>query len=164
MRNLFVGNTELFYGTAVDTVVHVSCIARPEYPSWMGRVIHPELQNTGPSQYDLRTDVTPWRHDRQKDGKDLPSGEVVYDYLEKRDEIDSCLGLVDRAEIKKMGAQVFCEIFGDEALLFFPRSMVEDRSEISHVPFLFVFNNEVRDGWYWLGGYWQARYLTLRFN
>ena len=146
----------------LDAIVRVSCTARPDYPSWTGRVMHTDLQNTGPSRYDLRTDVTPWRHDSQKRG--FIRGNAVYEYLETRNEIDSCLGRVDCVEIKKMGAPIFRAVFGDKALLFFLRSTIASQSGILEAPCLFIFNNEVMDRWFWLGGYWPTNYFTLRFN
>lgn len=151
----------------LDTTVRVSCTARPAYPHWMERVLHPGLQYTGPAQYDLGADVIPWRHERQKGGTDLIHGKAVYEYLEAEDQIGNCLGLLDREEIKKMGAPVFREVFGDRAVLFFLRSTIIDQDDFLHAPYLLLLsNNEMKDGWYWLGpgGRLHENYFMLRFR
>ena len=168
MRNMFVtpeiSAHSVTPATLDTTDICISCLARPVYPHWMGRVMHPKFQNIGSSRYDLRTDVTPWRHDDQKDGKTLIRASVVYDYLETRDELKTCLGLLDAVEIQKKGAKVFRDIFGDTALLFFPRSAIESRSRIRYVPYLCISSNEVKDRWYWLGRRWHKHYRVLRFS
>ena len=42
--------------TPLDTIIHVDRSVRPLYPDWMKEVMHPELEDVGPSEYDsLRT-------------------------------------------------------------------------------------------------------------
>ncbi|MDO8566869.1 MAG: hypothetical protein Q7R58_01810 [bacterium] len=166
MRNMFVGTGDLLdlfcAAPTLDTVVRIPCIARPAYPSGIvERVMHPDLQNTGPAEYNLRTDVRQWSYDGPKDS--VVTGRSVYDYLDTRDEISNCLGLLDSVEINGKGAPVFSEVFGDN-VIFFLRSTIQHSNGNLCAPFLSKRGNEMKTGWYWLGGLWLKNYRVLRFN
>lgn len=150
---------------AYETVVRVDRqMTRPVYPNWMGRILHPELQKTGPAEYDLVTNVESWRHDDQK--KDVPiHGEAVYAYLEANNMLGSYLGVLDGLEIKKRGIGLYREVFG--APIFLMRSPIENLSGCVYVPCLLEVRkkkqDEVEMGWYYLGGRWHSDYYMPRF-
>jgi hypothetical protein len=80
---------------AIDTLIHVDREAPLRYPDWKKDVLHPELEHTGPADYDL-ADIVPnlWLHDGQKDGKTV-RGQIIYDHLVANNMLESCLGLAD---------------------------------------------------------------------
>jgi len=52
--------------TPLDTLIRVDRSVHPSYPIWMNGVIHPELELTGPAEYNLKDGVEEWLHDDQK--------------------------------------------------------------------------------------------------
>ncbi len=64
---------------SLDTVVRVNRSVRPAYPDWVGKVMNPELEGTGPAEYDLAMSIMLWLHEGQTGG--VVTGTVIYDYL-----------------------------------------------------------------------------------
>lgn len=67
----------------LDFIIRVDRRVKPAYPSWSDKVMYPELQGTGPAEYDLKSDVEEWRHDEQKTG--VVKGDTIYEFLKKDD-------------------------------------------------------------------------------
>jgi hypothetical protein len=78
------------------------------YPEWVTKVMHPELEGTGPAEYDLAK-VEQWFPDEQKRG--VMVGNRIYEHLKSINMLDSCLGLRDLEEIQKKGVAFFREPF-----------------------------------------------------
>src|ERR1700688_2132013 len=92
----------------LDTIIRVDRSVRPVYPEWVKKVMHPELEGTGPAEYDLAK-VEQWFHDEQT--KDGMVGNRIYEHLKSNNMLDSCLGLRDLEEIQKKGVTFFREPF-----------------------------------------------------
>lgn len=139
--------------------IHVDRLVRPAYPSWIGKVVHPELENTGPNEYDLGR-IELWRHDGQNTG--VVAGYRIYDHLRKTDSLKSCLGLLDAAEIERSDTTVFRDIFGDKTVYFW-KSVVQDRSGGLHVRCLYERSEIIVGRWDWLDLGWNDGRPSAQF-
>lgn len=147
--------------TSLNTTIRVDRLVRPVYPAWVGVVMHPELESTGPAEYDLATSVSLWLHDKQKRG--TTTGQVIYDHLKERDMLASCLSLYDAVEIQKKGVAVFRQVFG-AINIYFWKSVLEDRSPRHlRVPYLYVHDGKVVLDWHWLAGGLSDNEPAVRF-
>lgn len=129
------------------------CIDRsviPTYPRWIEGAMHPELENSGPNEYDLES-IELWRHTGQNEG--VVAGYRIYEDLRKTDSFKSCLGLHDATEIHKRGITVFTKIFGDN-IVYFWRSVVRDCSGGLHVLCLYERDGILGSRWEWLDLGW----------
>lgn len=148
--------------TVIDPTIHVDRSIRPTYPSWTGMVMHPELENVGPTSYNITT-VDQWLHDRQQNGGCV-KGQIIYDYLEATDidALKTCLGLRDLEEIQKKGVVFFREHFKGKAV-FGLKSVVRDHNGRLYAPYLFEYGDEVILHWHWLEYGWNVVNPALRF-
>jgi hypothetical protein len=121
------------------SIICVDRSIRPLYPYWVKMVMHPDLEATGADTYDLAT-IEPWLHERQKNGGKVV-GNRIYEHLLSNSMLDSCLGLRDGEEIQNKGIAVFRKFFGGKAL-FLWKSVVADRGDGFHVPFLTELGDE----------------------
>lgn len=146
---------------SLDTIIRVNRSVRPAYPDWVDKVMNPELESTGPAEYDLATAIFLWLHDRQKGG--VTTGKVVYDHLKKHGMLTSCLSLQDAEEIQKKGVAVFQKIFGNN-IVYFWKSVVRSRDD-RHlaVPCLDVSGDEVVLDWHWLDNDWRDAHPAVCF-
>ena len=144
----------------LDTIIRVDRSVRPSYPDWARLVMNPELENTGPAEYDLAT-VDQWLHDGQKNGGYM-RGQALYDHLKSNGLLDSCLGLADGMEIKAKGIAVFRKFFKGNAV-FLWRSVVRRSDGSLRVPCLYEGGGELVLFWYWLDNYWRGNGPALRF-
>ena len=94
-----------------DFTIQVDRATRPTYPKWFEGLINPELEQTGPIQYDLRRDVQPWLHDQQKKKSEAVKGYLVYKHLKRTGALTSCLNLQDGLAIMQKGVDVFRSLF-----------------------------------------------------
>ena len=92
------------------TVIRVNRKILPAYPNWVMRVVHPDIQNMGPEEFDL-TNLEQWRYEDQKP-REYVSGDRAYEHLKKTGMLERCLGLRDGEEIMKKGHKVFQRAFG----------------------------------------------------
>lgn len=144
-----------------DFLIHVDRSLKPSYPDWVEKVMHPELECSGPTKYNLQTEVEQWLHDYQKFGS--PWGITVYDCLKKDNLLATCLNLQDGLAIKQKGITVFHELFGTKSV-FLWSSVVSDRYGRLNVPYLLGHCGEVLVIWGWLDFYWRSFYPALRFS
>lgn len=144
----------------LDTLIRVSRSIRPVYPDWVVTVMHPELEPTGPAEYDLAT-IDPWLHDGQKNGRCM-EGHKLYEYLKENGMLENCLSLRDGEEIQKKGIAVFRKFFQGKAA-FLWRSVVQARNGGLDVPFLCEDDGKVVVAWRWLGSNWHGNFPALRF-
>lgn len=143
----------------LDTIIRVDRAVCPVYPDWMKKVMHPELEGAGPSEYDLTT-IEQWLHDDQKKG--VVVGNRIYDHLKETDTLKDCLGLRDGEEIKKKGTEVFRKFFGGKAV-FLWASVVQRRNGRLHVPYLIEDGGGVVVYWDWLDDDWSGRDPAAHF-
>lgn len=144
-----------------DFMIHVDRSVRPIYPDWMKKLMHPELQRVGPTDYDLQTQVDEWLHDQQKVGS--VRGQVIYDYLKLTNTFTDQLGLTDLLAIHAKGIKVFRQLYKGKAV-FGWKSVVELRSGNLSVPYLCESGGKVMLNWDWLVDYWGSSYPALRFR
>ncbi len=144
----------------LNTIIRVDRKVKPVYPEWKKDVLHPELEASGPPEYDLST-VGLFLHDGQKNGKWI-EGNKLYAYLKKEDMLKTCLTLRDGEEIQKNGIEAFLKFFKDKAL-FLWGSVVRGRDGRLHVPYLNDGGDKVVLGWYWLDDGWDDYSPAGRF-
>jgi hypothetical protein len=144
----------------LDTLIRVDRSIRPVYPDWVKTVMHPELELTGPVEYDLGT-IDPWLHDGQKNGRSM-EGHKLYEYLKEKKMLESCLSLRDGEEIQKKGLAVFRKFFQGKAV-FLWKSVVQSRDGDLRVPYLCGDDDEVVVHWSWLDNSWFDCNPALRF-
>lgn len=140
-------------------VIHVDRSIRPVYPDWVKTVMHPELEATGPVEYELGT-IDPWLHDDQKSGRTM-EGHKLYEYLREKKMLESCLSLRDGEEIQKKGRAIFRKFFQGKAV-FLWKSVVQRRNGLLSVPCLVEDGGGVVVCWAWLDDNWDDRNPTLR--
>ena len=145
----------------IDTIIHVDRSVAPMYPNWARRFLHPDLQKSGPTEYDVVTGVKQWFHDGQKNGG-VVKGQVIYEYLKEKEMLESCLGLSDLLAIQAKGTTFFRKFFKGKAV-FGWKSVVESRDGRLDAPCLFDDSGEVIRGWGWLDGDWDGNDPALRF-
>ncbi|MEK9171661.1 MAG: hypothetical protein AAB782_00275 [Patescibacteria group bacterium] len=147
----------------LDFTIRVNRSVKPAYPDWVKEVMHPELECTGPANYNLQTAVEEWLHDDQQDGS--VQGGVIYTHLKKDNALADCLGLADLLAIQTKGIAVFRKLFGDKAV-FGWKSVVQDRDIDGYlcVPCLCGDGGGVVLSWRWLGSAWGSGGPALRFR
>jgi|GEM_PF-1525723 len=146
--------------TSADNIIRVDRSIRPAYPDWVKDVLHPELECTGPAEFDLAK-VESWLHDGQKNGKWI-KGEKIYEHLKSATMLESCFNLADLLAIQARGVQTFREHFADKAV-FAWKSVVRDRYGDLSVPYLYLGGDQVVLGWNWLVDVWNDSDPALRF-
>ena len=144
----------------VDNIIRVDRSVRPVYPDWVRIVMHPELEATGPVEYDV-TSLEQWLHGGQKNGGWV-RGEKIYEHLKDKKMLESCLGLADLVAIQSKGIAFFRQHFAGKAL-FGWRSVVRRRNDNLLAPYLYESGDEVVLYWYWLNNDWNGLNPALRF-
>ncbi len=144
----------------LDTIIRVNRSVKPAYPDWMKKVMHPELETTGPAEYDLAT-VQLWLHEGQQGGN-WAKGQRIYDHLKSNNMLEGCLGLADGLAIQQKGIEVFRKFFAGKAV-FLWKSVVQNRGGDLHVPYLIEHRGEVVVHWRWLGRDWRGNNPAVRF-
>ena len=144
----------------VSGLVSVDRAIRPIYPDWVKEVLHPELENSGPAEYDVGQ-LEQWLHDGQKNGGWV-KGQVIYDHLKATDTLKDCASLRDLEEIQKKGVSFFREHFQGKVVYGW-KSVVRRAGGYLFVPFLCEDGGEVMQCWYWLGDDWLGSYPALCF-
>ena len=145
----------------LDFLVRVDRSVKPNYPDWMKKVMHPELELAGPAEYNLQDGVEQWLHDDQKRGSVV--GNTIYKHLQKGDGLANCLNLQDGLAIQAKGIAVFRKLFAGKAV-FLWGSVVQSRDGYLDVPYLIGDGGEVVVIWSWLGHRWDSDGPALRFS
>lgn len=78
----------------------------PVYPEFVGRLIAPELEHTGPTQYNTETDLFVGSIETKPGFKILIASDVGTTLLQGR-YLQACLGIHDGLEIQAKGIEVF---------------------------------------------------------
>ncbi|OGZ04716.1 MAG: hypothetical protein A2845_05495 [Candidatus Lloydbacteria bacterium RIFCSPHIGHO2_01_FULL_49_22] len=160
---------ELIVTAKEDTIIRITRPVKPTYPDWVKQVMHPELEDVGPGEYDLAS-IDLWLDERQMKSSDYMRqmgrvyGSVIYEDFKHNDRLKTCLGLRDAEEIQKKGPAVFRRCFGKKALCFW-KSVVCSTDLNLHVPCIYVLNDDVVISWYRLDLHWSSDdNLAARFT
>lgn len=129
----------------LDPIVHVDRSVRPSYPNWVATVMHPELENVGPGEYDI-TKAEKWLHHGQ--GKWI-EGNKIYAYLKETGDFKNHYTLRDLEEIQERGIAFFRKYFAGKAV-FAWGSVVRDRHGGLSVPYLYEIDGGVVLDWRYL--------------
>lgn len=156
---VLVDSTKKVAEAPIDAIIRVDRSIRPAYPEWVKDVLHPELELSGPAEFDLAK-VESWLHDGQKDGKWL-KGEKLYEYLKSNKMLDRCLSFADALAIQAKGVATFRAFFKGKAP-FFWKSVVRDRDGNLYVPCLCERGDQVKLDWGWLDSDWGDGHPALR--
>lgn len=143
-----------------DTIIRITRPVRPIYPDWVKKVMHEDLHDAGPGEYDLAS-IDPWLHDGQRNGG-RTTGNRIYEDFKRNNSLKTCLGLRDGEEIQKKGIAVFRQFFGGKAV-FLWRSVVLGSLGGLNVPFLYERGDAVVVYWSWLGDGWYDDSPAARF-
>lgn len=144
-----------------DFLVRVDRSVKPSYPDWFKKLENPELECSGPAEYDLQTAVQQWLHDDQKNG--VVVGNTIHKHLKKDNGLASCLNLQDGLAIQAKGIAVFRKLFAGK-VVFLWGSVVQNRYDSLNVPYLCEVGGGVVVDWYWLDLDWSSRSPALRFG
>lgn len=148
-----------------DSLIRIMRPVKPTYPNWVREVMHPELEDVGPGEYDL-AQIDPWLHDGQRNGGRV-TGNRIYEDFERNDGLKTCLGLRDGEEIQKKGIAVFRRFFAGKAL-FLWKSVVRSFDGDLVVPYLGEGSGRahVHEGWIFLerGHGWNGHNPAARFK
>ncbi len=153
---------EAIIESPLDFIINVNRSLRPSYPEWMKKLIHPELEIAGPSEYNLKDGVDQWLHDDQKNG--TVEGNKIYEKLKSDNALTYCLNLQDLLAIKAEGTTFFRKLFVGKAV-FGWGSVVEFHNGKVVVPCLVEDSKKVLlVNWRELGQIWSSNNPALRFN
>ena len=144
----------------LDFIVRVDRSIKPSYPDWFKNLEHPELECSGPTEYNLQDGVVQWLANGQES---VIKGERIYAQLKKENALASCLNLQDGLAIQQKGIAVFRKLFGGKAV-FLWGSVARDRSGDLRVPYLYENSGKVVVLWFWLGNDFDSFNPALRFG
>jgi hypothetical protein len=146
--------------TQLDFIIHPNRIFKPKYPQWMKKVMHPELELTGPMDYNLKTQVELWIHPNQE--FKFATGHEIYEKLKSDEALNDCLSLVDLLDIQAKGISLFRKIFSGKSV--FAWKSVTEGEKYNAVPYLFEDFNDVVLDWKCLDNEWFYHHPALRFR
>ena len=140
-----------------NPIIHVDRSIRPEYPDFVKEVKYPELELTGPADFDV-TKLERYLHPKQVNGYAV--GNEIHEELIAKKMLEGCLGLTDLKAIQARGIGFFRKHFADKAV-FGWKSVVLNRNGDLRVPCLYG-DDEVRLRWLWLDDYFFSSRPALR--
>lgn len=143
-----------------SAIVRVDRSIRLAYPEWMKDVLYPELEESGPEEFDLAT-IESYLYGNQASGS-YETGNRIHEHLKSENLLDSCLSLQDALAIQAMGIAAFRKHFKGKAV-FFWKSVVRHRLGNLYVPYLIEYGGQVGLRWLWLGDDWNDDSPALRF-
>jgi hypothetical protein len=133
--------------TSADFFVHVDRSVPPAYPHWKKRLMHPEWELLGPTQYDLRN-LWPFYHDAQRHG--MIQSDEMYSYLKYSEILANCIGLADLMAIQAKGLPLYRKLYRGKVALGW-KSVSQDSDDYSiRVPTLYELDGELLLGWVWV--------------
>jgi hypothetical protein len=118
-----------------SVLIKVDRANRPTYPPEIKKIMHPELENQAPAEYDLLS-INPWLHDKQSTRRDrFIGGEELYSFLKGNNDtlLKTCLTLLDGEQIKRSNPVDFATIFSHRPL-FLWASIAEFQDGLLYVP------------------------------
>jgi hypothetical protein len=148
----------------LDFTIHVDRSVRPICIDWMkeNEVVFPELEFTGPPEYNLQTGVQEWIHEAQKTR--TMAGGLICQYLEANNKLVRQFGLADLLALQAKGTAVFRKLYAGKKVCGWKSVTKSHNGNNSSVPFLYEDGNEIMLGWRWLGGDFDSNYVSPRFN
>jgi hypothetical protein len=121
----------------IDSVIFVDRTVAPPRPEWVKTLLHPELELTGPAEYDLKTNMDISFLPGQGDNKF--TGVEAYEHLKSNNLLDGCLGIADGLALRERGIKAYVKFFeakdgavvalwtgvfkGDDGKLYVPLAM-----------------------------------------
>lgn len=141
-----------------NPIIRVDRSVCPEYPDFVKKAKHPEFELTGPTEFNV-AELELWLHPKQKKG--AISGNEIYEYLKTNKMLESCCNLADLRAIQARGIDFFRKHFAGK-IIFGWGSVILNRDDDLHVPYLCGFDDEVRLGWIWLVDGWLSDRPALR--
>lgn len=147
----------------LDNIIRVDRSVRPSYPGWVKMVMHPELENTGPVEYNIFA-VERCFHESQKVmSVEHDAGIKIYTHLRDTNMLNTCLGLRDLEEIQKKGIVFFQKHFHGDFCVGW-KSIAQDIDGNLSVPYLYGHSNGVGIMWAWMGSSFCLSSPALRFS
>ena len=144
-----------------DIRIRVDRSVLPEYPPWATRILHKDVERSGPQTYYLST-MQLWLHPSQKARDSIVAGETIYDAL-KNEGIEKCLGLADLYAIRDKKVLVFRRSFGANVVFAWRGVVANDEGE-RLTPCLFEGEyGRLTLGWVGLSQFWGKDQPALRF-
>ena len=143
-----------------NPIIHVDRSVSPTYPDWVRKVLYPELELVGPSDYDV-TRLYQWLHPKQV--SDNATGYEIHDELIAKKMIEDCLGLPDLLAIQARGIGFFRKHYSGKAV-FGWRSVVQFLNGNFKIPYLIEREGEVLLFWSWLDFSWLSNFPALCFS
>lgn len=119
---------------------------KPDYPDFVKKVLHPEFEANGPTEFDL-SKVEQWLHRKQMK-RGFIFAKSLHTYLRESDLLKTCLTLRDGEEIRKIDIKVFRRFFRKKHLYLWG-SVVRDENDDLLVPFLHGQGSEIMISWQW---------------
>lgn len=144
----------------MDTMIRVDRSFPCAYPTWIKEHVCPELENTGPAEYDFAA-CELWLHDGQK-GSGMMRGERIFASLSMDRSLGRFIGFRDLKEILKKGPVFFKKYVKGHALYGW-RSIVMHRNGRLRVPYIYIRDGNVKLGWRWLVYCLNCRDPSLKF-
>jgi len=129
------------------TVIRVDRSVKPKY-DFVFRVeaLHPELEQSGPEEFDLATLVQD--HFDYRHSSDIRDS--MYEWLVSKHLLNNCLNYQDACAIRAMGPEIFGRYFKDHTVYFW-KSVVRVSSGSRLVPYLYLASSGiVALGWKFL--------------
>ncbi|MFA5778419.1 MAG: hypothetical protein WC870_02970 [Candidatus Paceibacterota bacterium] len=150
-------------GDMRKTIVHVDRSRRPIYPEKM-RVVHRNLELTGPKEYNLHGQVEFWLHKEQK-AETIVQGATIFSELEDRKELKLCLGLADGLAILEKDHSALHWLFKGRTLHLW-KSVVKDLTAENDFLVPCLLEKGTRMGLHWkhLRYYLTTNDVALRFK
>lgn len=145
---------------ANSSIIRVDRSVKPTYPDWVKDVLYPDLEQSGPEEFDLAA-LGQYLVGKQKTGS-YETGNRIHDHLETCGLLDRCLNLQDALAIQQLGLETFRKHFKGKTV-FFWKSVVRFRNGYLHVPYLVGHDGQVELRWHWLNGHWREGGPALRF-
>ncbi len=173
-RQYWIGNPKQLQGALSDFlgslfVVNVDCAIMPIYPDWVDRdetgvvkLLHPELETTGPAEFNLAKDVSLWLHESQQNGG-VTDGKTIHEYLQDHGMLPTCLSLQEGLAIQQKGIVVFQKFSRGKAIVLW-KSVVRYRDGDLYVPYLREGGGLVVVSWRCLNVGFSDDHLAARFS
>ena len=130
-------------------LIFINRTTLPEHPTWLKDFDYPQLQLTGPAEFDVRK-LRRWSYEKVL-GK--PDGNKLYQCLKDSDMIKNCLSLQDLEGIQKSESPFFRKLL-KQGSFFAWKSVALNHDDYRHVPCLHPHMDDVR--WYYLGDKWNC--------
>lgn len=124
-------------------IVRVDRSIVPTYPegSWEGASLTPELNLTGPAEFDLAT------LESCLSGNETKIAGTVYQQLKDEKQLERCLNLQDLLAIQRLGRDTVHQYFGDGLICGWKSAILSDGMRLQRVPCLYVDGDNLGFAW-----------------